>query len=135
MAVNMVALRIISNLVNIYNHVMSEYTYLGICVPYLIVLFYLLCYMDVKYGVLKKLKFWKNCRCNIANKILNVKKCTPNVMVLGELGRLPIDLFVNCRMLGFWHKLVTGNQNKSSCILYKLLLNLHVVTYILLNGL
>ena len=29
-------------------------------------------------------------------------------------------------MLGFWHKLVTGNQNKISCILYKLMFNMHV---------
>ena len=88
-------------------HVVSEYTYLGICFPYnnnfnkgisilknqasramfslikkyrrlgldfdiqlqlfdSLILPIMLKYMDVKYGVLRKLKFWKNCSCNIA---------------------------------------------------------------------
>ena len=57
--------------------------------------------------------------------LLRVKKCTPNVMVLGELGRLPIDYNVKSRMLGFWYKLVSGNNCKISVILYKLLMKLH----------
>ena len=56
--------------------------------------------------------------------ILKVKNSTNNCMVLGELGRLPLAFNIDCRMLGFWHRLVTGKHNKISCILYKLLYNL-----------
>ena len=38
-------------------------------------------------------------------------------------------------MLGFWHKLVTDNQNKMLCILYELIFNMHVGNIYLLNGL
>ena len=56
--------------------------------------------------------------------MLKVKNSTNNNMVLGELGRLPLAYNVDCRMLGFWYKLITGQQNKISCILYKALFNL-----------
>ena len=46
-------------------------------------------------------------------------------MVLGELGRLPIDYNVKSRMLGFWYKLESGTNCKISVILYKLLMKLH----------
>ena len=57
--------------------------------------------------------------------LLNLKKCTPNAMVLGELGRVPLEFNTKCRMLGFWYSMVTDNNNKISCIMYKLLINLH----------
>ena len=47
-------------------------------------------------------------------------------MVLGELGRLPIEYNVNCRMLGFWYKMICDNDRKISSTLYKLLYNLHI---------
>jgi len=56
--------------------------------------------------------------------ILKINRSTCTVMVLGELGRLPIEYVVSCKMLGFWYRLVTGHSNKISCILYKLLVNL-----------
>ena len=74
----------------------------------------------------KKVEILEKLQLQYCKILLNMKKCTPNVMVLGELGRLPIEFYVKCRMLGFWHKLVTGNQNKISCILYKLMFNMHV---------
>ena len=57
--------------------------------------------------------------------ILNVKKCTTSAMVYGELGRLPLEYNVKCRMLGFWFKMVCGKNSKISCILYNLVYNLH----------
>ena len=32
--------------------------------------------------------------------ILNVKKSTPKCILYGELGRYPIDIFINSRMIG-----------------------------------
>ena len=74
----------------------------------------------------KKIDMLERLHLQYCKILLNVKKCTPNVMVLGELGRLPIEFHTNCRMLGFWHKLINGFQNKISCILYKLIYNLHI---------
>ena len=58
--------------------------------------------------------------------ILKVNKSTTTAMVLGDLGRLPIEYNVNSRLLGFWYKLICGSDNKLSCIFYKLTYSLHV---------
>ena len=58
--------------------------------------------------------------------ILKVNKSTTTAMVLGDLGRLPIEYNVNSRLLGFWYKLICGSDNKLSCIFYKLIYSLHV---------
>ena len=143
-------------------HVVSEYTYLGICFPcnnnfnkgisilrnqasramfslikksrrlgldvdVQLQLFDSLILPIMLYGCevwgFKKVEILEKLQLQYCKILLNMKKCTPNVMVLGELGRLPMEFYVNCRMLGFWHKLVTGNQNKILCILYKLMFN------------
>ena len=52
--------------------------------------------------------------------ILGVKKSTPNCILYGELGRFPIEVFVKSRMTGMWKRLICGNQNKISAVLYKL---------------
>ena len=73
----------------------------------------------------RKLEVIEKLHLQYCKILLNVKKCTPNVMVLGELGRLPLEYNVNCRMLGFWYKLINGKDSKISCTLYKLILKLH----------
>ena len=45
--------------------------------------------------------------------IMKVKKCTPNYIVYGELGRVPMSVHINARMIGFWARIVNG-------ILYRL---------------
>ena len=47
-------------------------------------------------------------------------------MVIGDIGRLPIEYNVNSRLLGFWYKLICGSDNKLSYIFYKLIYSLHV---------
>ena len=44
--------------------------------------------------------------------ILNLKKTTPNIILYGELGRCPIDIFVKARMIGFWQRVINGKQDK-----------------------
>jgi hypothetical protein len=39
---------------------------------------------------------------------MKVKKCTPNYIVYGELGRVPMSVHINARMLGFWARIVNG---------------------------
>jgi hypothetical protein len=56
--------------------------------------------------------------------LLKAKRSTPTCMVLGELGRLPIQFNIESRMLGFWFRCLNGN-GKISCSFYKLLYKLH----------
>ena len=57
--------------------------------------------------------------------ILNLKKTTPNIILYGELGRCPIDIFVRARMIGFWQRIINGKQDKIAFKLYKILLSMH----------
>ena len=57
-------------------------------------------------------------------KILQVRASTPNYMVCGELGRLPLSIKVKMRMVSYWCRLI-WNENKISTHLYKLMYYLH----------
>ena len=56
--------------------------------------------------------------------ILHLRKGTPNYMVYGELGRLPVSINIKMRMVGFWNRLVS-NEHKLSSHLYRLKVSLH----------
>ena len=64
------------------------------------------------------LKFLKN--------MLKLKKSTPSLMVYGELGKTPLEIEINTRMLSFWSRILNSNKNKLSHLLYKLIYKLHV---------
>ena len=57
--------------------------------------------------------------------VLNIKKCTPNYMVYGELGRYPLSVSIGARMVKYWAKLVLDNSEKYSTKMYKVLLMWH----------
>ena len=65
----------------------------------------------------------KGCALNFIR--LNHKKTTPNIILYGELGRYPIDIFVKARMIGFWQRNIIGKQDKLAFKLYKMLLSMH----------
>jgi hypothetical protein len=44
-------------------------------------------------------------------------------MLYGELGRYPLHITVYSRMIGFWNRIITGNNNKYSQRMYNFLLN------------
>lgn len=52
--------------------------------------------------------------------ILKIRTSTFNFMSYGEIGRVPIDVVINVRMISFWNKLLTYNQKLSS-ILYRIM--------------
>ena len=56
--------------------------------------------------------------------ILKVKKCTPNYIVYGELGRVPMFVNIKARMVGFWKRIITGKKEKISRTLYEMLYKL-----------
>ena len=72
----------------------------------------------------EKLQIIEKVHLQFCKQILNVKKSTPNFMVFGELGRLPLEIQVKLRMVSFWSKLV-HDENKLSSILYKLIFSIN----------
>ena len=72
----------------------------------------------------ENLKFIEQIHLKFCKRVLQVRNITPNIMVLGELGRFPIEVIVKLRMISFWSKLIQ-NESKLSSILYKLMLSLY----------
>jgi hypothetical protein len=56
--------------------------------------------------------------------ILKIRTSTPNFMSYGEIGRVPIDVVINVRMISFWNKLLTYDQKLSS-IFYRIKIYWH----------
>ena len=54
-------------------------------------------------------------------QILKLPKSTANCMVLGELGRTPLEVQIIKRVLNFWIKLATGKTSKLSSVMYCIL--------------
>ena len=47
-------------------------------------------------------------------------------MLLGELGRFPVDVHLKMRMLCYWYKLVNGgNDHKYASVMYRFSLNMY----------
>jgi len=42
--------------------------------------------------------------------LLNLRKSTPNYMIYGELGRLPISITIKTRLISFWGELIIGKN-------------------------
>ena len=58
--------------------------------------------------------------------ILKLNKSTSNCMLYGELGVHKIDITVKCRMISFWLKLATDeNENKFAIKMFYYLKSLH----------
>ena len=72
-------------------------------------------------------EIWGYCNLDIIERVhlkfckllLNLKKSTPNYMIYGELGILPMSVFIKSRTVNFWIRTLDGKENKLSCILYK----------------
>lgn len=56
-------------------------------------------------------------------KITLSKKSTPLYMLLGELGRYPLEIIIKARMVGFWNRIIHGKETKLSFLLYQCLLH------------
>ena len=56
-------------------------------------------------------------------RIINASATTPNFLMLSELGRYPLDLIIEIRMLCFWSRLIS--TEKLSSRIYRLLFTLY----------
>ena len=54
-------------------------------------------------------------------KITKCRKSTPLYMLYAELGRLPLDIIIKTRTVGFWNRLILDKHTKIAYILYQLL--------------
>lgn len=54
----------------------------------------------------------------VCKYVMNVKKCNPNCIAYGELGRMPISVALKARMIGFWERILTSKKEKISRTLY-----------------
>ena len=61
-------------------------------------------------------------RLKAFKQILKVKNSTPSYMVYGEIGKVPIEITIKDRMYSFWSRLVTGNANKISFNVLKIMM-------------
>ena len=52
-------------------------------------------------------------------RYLRLHKSTSTCMLIGELGLKEVSEYIENRMLNFWYKIATGEENKISTILYK----------------
>ena len=57
--------------------------------------------------------------------ILKLKIRTPSNMVYGELGRCPLKVNIQCRMVNFWARIITGSSHKLSNIMFRVTKALH----------
>ena len=58
-------------------------------------------------------------------RFLRLHKTTPTCMLIGELGLKEVSEYIENRMLNFWYKVATGEENRISTILYKWLNTLY----------
>ena len=56
--------------------------------------------------------------------LLGLKSSTNSAMIYGELGLYPLNIDIKIRMISYWARILHGKDNKLSCLLYKLMLNL-----------
>jgi hypothetical protein len=57
----------------------------------------------------------------LQNSIICKKKIIeeyPGFMVYGELGRFPLEIYLQLRIINYWGKLLTGKQEKNPAIFH-----------------
>ena len=59
-------------------------------------------------------------------RALGLQKSTPNCIIYGEIGKYPLALEIQKRMLSFWVNISEGKQTKLSSIMYNLIYALHL---------
>ena len=66
----------------------------------------------------ENLEILERIHAEFLRNITKARKSTPHYMLYAELGRYPLDITIKSRMIGFWNRMVTGNDSKLSYLLY-----------------
>ena len=74
----------------------------------------------------KNIDYLEKIQIRFCKLLLKLKSSTPNYMIYGELGRFPIEIYIQIRMVSFWGKLLLGKETKLSYLSYKLLCTLSI---------
>ena len=61
---------------------------------------------------------------NFLKKLLHLRPSTPNCMVYGELGVLPIQVAIDKRIIGYWFRLLSKHHSAYSYCKYRMALSL-----------
>ena len=75
---------------------------------------------------IEKIQIIEQLQLRFCKLILNLKASTPNCMIYGETGLMPLELQIKSRILCYWAKLIKSKDNKISNVLYRTILSLHV---------
>ena len=73
----------------------------------------------------KNLKSLEKLHLKFCKMLLKLKQSTPNVMVYGETGRFCLEYYAKKRMINFWSRIVCGDHNKLTYLIYSLCKHRH----------
>ena len=80
----------------------------------------------MKYGGLNLRIFWEYFTGNLFKKILYLTPSTPSCMVYGEVGKLPVHITIDKRIMSFWLRLLNKEESSLAHIVYMIAHNLFV---------
>ena len=87
----------------------------------------MLLYWEEIWGFSKNIDCLEKIQLRFCKLLLKLKSSTPNYMIYGELGRFPIEIDINIRMVLYWGKKqnsCTYHINYYTCFLLKKLFTL-----------
>ena len=67
----------------------------------------------------ENLQMFERIHNSFLRSITKCRNSTPLYMLYGELGRYPIEIFIKTRIIGYWTRIITGNQLKLVNMMYK----------------
>ena len=71
------------------------------------------------------IKMFERIHNSFLRTITKSRKSTPLYILCGELGRYPFEItIVKARVIGFWNRIVTGNQTKLVSLFYRKLVSI-----------
>ena len=74
----------------------------------------------------ENLEMFERIHTKFLRSITKCRKSTPLYMLYGELGRYPLKITIKTRIIGFWTRIITGNQYKFVNLLYQKLYQIGV---------
>lgn len=71
----------------------------------------------------ENLQMFERIHNSFLRSVIKCRKSTPLYMLYGELGRHPIEITIKTRIIGYWTRLITGNQLKLANLMYQKLMS------------